>query len=153
MICSPPPTQIVEAASQGARMAENGIVRDNGTTATTVKGARLLRALAHPVRLMILEALADRSQCVNELNSLVPIAQPHLSQHMAVLRKAELVDCHAKGALRCYYLLRPTLIRRMTRLLRENHPPRARSRDSVLREIRQTAGARWIGGRASAAPA
>jgi ArsR family transcriptional regulator len=153
MICSPPPTQIVEDASQDARMAQRGIVRDNGTTATTVKGARLLRALAHPVRLMILEALANRSQCVNELNSLVSIAQPHLSQHMAVLRKAELVDCHAKGALRCYYLLRPALIKRIIRLLREKHPPRRRSRAAILREIRQVATTRASGDRGRGPPA
>ena len=145
MICSPPPIQTVEHASQDARMAERGIVRDNGTRATTVKGARLLRALAHPVRLMILEALADHSQCVKDLNSLVPIVQPYLSQHMAVLRKAELVDCHAKGALRCYYLLRPALVRRMIRLLRENHPPRRRRRATILGEIRHAAKRRESG--------
>jgi ArsR family transcriptional regulator len=115
--------------------------------------AHLLRVMAHPVRLMILEALADRSQCVKELNSLVPIVQAHLSQHMAALRKAKLVDCYARGTLRCYYLLRPTLVRRMIRLLRQDHPPRSRSRDSVLREIRQTAGARQGGGQTSGAPA
>jgi ArsR family transcriptional regulator len=145
MICLPPPAQIVERASRDARMAEKGTARGKGTSPTTAKGARLLRALAHPVRLMILEALADRSQCVNELNSLVPIAQPHLSQHMAVLRKAELVDCHAKGALRCYYLLRPALIRRIIRVLHEDHPPRRRSRAAILREIRQVAKRRASG--------
>ena len=95
--------------------------------------------MAHPVRLMILEALVDRSQCVKELNCLVPIVQAQLSQHMAALRKAELIDCHAKGALRCYYLLRPTLVRRVVRLLREKHAPRLRGRESVLREIRRGA--------------
>ena len=48
--------------------------------------ARLLRVMAHPVRLMILRALCERPQCVKDINSLVPIVQPHLSQHMAALR-------------------------------------------------------------------
>jgi len=108
-------------------------------------GAQLLRVMSHPVRLIILEALAGRSQCVKDLNSLLPIVQPHLSQHMAALRKAGLVDCHAKGTLRCYYLLRPTLVRRMIRLLQEEHPPRLRSRSAVLREIRRHAKARANG--------
>jgi ArsR family transcriptional regulator len=63
---------------------------------------------------------------------------------MAALRKAKLVDCHARGTLRCYYLLRPALVRRMIRLLREKHPPRLRTGGSVLREIQQAAKA--VGG-------
>ena len=100
--------------------------------------AQLLRAIAHPVRLMILEALAEHSQCVKDLNALVPIAQSRLSQHMAALRKAELVDCHVNGPLRCYYVLRPALIRGLVRLLCEKHQPRRRSRGSVLLELRRT---------------
>jgi ArsR family transcriptional regulator len=123
-------------------MPKNTASNDHKTKQAWEERAELLRVIAHPVRLMILEALAGHSQCVKELNSLVPIVQPHLSQHMAALRRAELVDCHARGTLRCYYLLRPTLVRRMIRLLQEKHPPRRRGRDSVLREIRQTAGER-----------
>jgi ArsR family transcriptional regulator len=119
-------------------MAKTSAGSNHGAKQAWTEQARLLRVMAHPVRLMILEALAHRSQCVKELNSLVPIIQPHLSQHMAALRKAQLVDCHARGTLRCYYLLRPTLVRRMIRLLREKHPIRSRSRDSILREIQQT---------------
>jgi ArsR family transcriptional regulator len=132
---------------------ERATVSANDTNAARVNGARLLRAAAHPIRLMILEALADRAQCVKELNSLVPIIQPHLSQHMAVLRKAELVDCHAQGALRCYYLLRPALIKKTIRLLREEHPPRRRSRASILREIRQVAKKNASGDRGRSPPA
>ena len=100
--------------------------------------AKLLRVIAQPVRLMILEALAERSQCVRDLNALVPIAQARLSQHMAALRKVELVDCHTNGPLRCYYVLRPTLVKGLVRLLCERHQLRRRTRDSVLREIQRT---------------
>ena len=114
-------------------------MNDHRTKGVWTERARLLRVMAHPVRLMILEALAERSRCVKDLNSLVPIVQAQLSQHMAALRKAELVHCHAKGALRCYYLLRPKLVRGMIHLLREGHPPRPRGRDAILRGIRQAA--------------
>ncbi len=97
----------------------------------------MLRLVAHPTRLMILRALAQRSQCVRDLNALVPIAQPYLSQHMAVLRRADLVDCHTRGSMRCYYVLRPKFVRQLVRLLCEQDPPRRRSRESVLREIRR----------------
>lgn len=96
--------------------------------------ARLLKVMAHPVRLRILEALSDGSQCVKDLNSLIPIVQPHLSQHMAALRRAKLVDCHASGPLRCYYLLQPTLVKKLIHLLRQEHSPSPRDRRSILRE-------------------
>ena len=55
---------------------------------------------------------------------------------LAALRKAELVACHKDGALRCYYLLRPTLVREMMPILRRNHPVVPRDRESVQREAR-----------------
>lgn len=97
----------------------------------------MLRVMAHPVRLRILEALSERSQCVKDLNSLVPLDQAHLSQHMAALRKAELVASHVDGPLRCYYVLRPTLVGRIVETLRQDHPVRPRDRASVQREARR----------------
>ncbi|NLY01958.1 MAG: winged helix-turn-helix transcriptional regulator [Rhodopirellula sp.] len=98
--------------------------------------AQWLRAMAHPVRLIVLEALCERPRCVKDINSLVPIVQAHLSQHIAALRKAKLIDCHINGALRCYYVARPTLVKRMIRLLSQEHPTRSRDCRSVLREAR-----------------
>ena len=98
--------------------------------------ARLLKVMAHPVRLLILHALSERSLCVMDLNTMIPIPQPQLSQHMAVLKKAELVDRHKDGSLRCYYLLRPDLVRGITAILKKKHPIRKRTRASVQREVR-----------------
>ena len=100
--------------------------------------AALLRIMAHPVRLMILEALSEGVCCVKDLNSLVAIPQPHLSQHMAALRRAKLVDSHSRGSLRCYYLLRPTLVKKLFRLLRQKHPPRFLDRSTVLRGMQRS---------------
>ena len=99
--------------------------------------ARLLRVMAHPVRLMILDALREQPQCVKDINSLIPIVQPQLSQHMAALRKAGLIDCHISGSLRCYYVVRPTLVKKMLQLLSGDHPIRPRSRDVVMRASRR----------------
>ena len=114
-------------------------MKDVQTDAPWDHQARWLRVMAHPVRLMILSALCERPQCVKDINSLVPIVQPHLSQHMAALRKAGLIDCHVCGSLRCYYVVRPTLIKKMLRVLREDHPVKPRSRDSVVRASRRAA--------------
>ncbi len=103
-----------------------------------VERARLLRVMAHPVRLMILETLSQRSRCVKDLNLLVGISQPHLSQHMAALRKANLVDCHSAGTLRCYYVLQPTLVRKFIELLSREHPVRFQDQSRVVRETRRS---------------
>ena len=99
--------------------------------------ASLLRVMAHPVRLAILDALCQRPHCVKHINSLISIPQPHLSQHMAALRREGLVACHPCGPVRCYYVLRPTLVRKMIRLLRQQHPRKERDCGAVVREARR----------------
>jgi len=99
--------------------------------------AKLLRVMAHPVRLMILEKLCERPHCVKHLNSLISISQPQLSQHMAALRKDKLVACHACGPVRCYYILRPTLVKKLIGVLRQEHPIKKRDCRTVIRQSRQ----------------
>lgn len=59
--------------------------------------ARLFQALAHPVRLQILEALAHQPLCVCELVELTGRRQAYISQHLALLRSVELVSCERTG--------------------------------------------------------
>ena len=96
-----------------------------------------LRAMAYPVRLMILEALCEQPRCVKDINSMISIVQPHLSQHIAALRNAGLIDCHGAGSLHCYYILRPTLVKKMMRILSQDHPQRERDRRSVMRAVKR----------------
>jgi len=96
--------------------------------------ARLLAAVAHPARLRILRSLRDGVKCVKDLNELVPVSQPNLSQHMRALRRAGLVAYESRGSRRCYYLLRPALVEQLLKLRPERHRARQRSRESVLAE-------------------
>jgi DNA-binding transcriptional ArsR family regulator len=64
--------------------------------------AKLLRALANPVRLAIVDALGDGELCVHELvDALVAghpmVTQPLVSQHLRVLRSAGLIDGTRRG--------------------------------------------------------
>jgi ArsR family transcriptional regulator, arsenate/arsenite/antimonite-responsive transcriptional repressor len=79
--------------------------------------AETLKALAHPTRLMILQELLEGTKCVTDMEELLPAKQANISQHLAVLRNAKLVDFAQDGALRCYYLARPKLVRDMLRLM------------------------------------
>lgn len=99
--------------------------------------ARLLRTIAHPVRLMILESLGEGPRCVTDINALIDIPQPHLSQHIAALREARLIDRYVNGSLRCYYILKPTLVNQLIQLISGEHLERERERAEVIREAQQ----------------
>jgi ArsR family transcriptional regulator len=66
--------------------------------------AQLFRALAHPVRLRILDILARQEACVCHLTALLKQRQPYVSQQLATLREAGLVTDRREGTL-IYYRL------------------------------------------------
>jgi ArsR family transcriptional regulator len=53
--------------------------------------ADLFRTLGHPVRIRILELLADRDHAVHELLDHIDVEPSNLSQQLAVLRRAGMV--------------------------------------------------------------
>jgi DNA-binding transcriptional ArsR family regulator len=57
----------------------------------------LLKALANEQRLMILCNLSGTEMSVGELNELLPLSQSALSQHLAVLREAGIVQTRRDG--------------------------------------------------------
>ena len=62
------------------------------------------RAVAHPVRRRVLELLQTRERSPAELWAEFNIAMPTLSQHLKVLRMAELVTTTDRGKYRFYRL-------------------------------------------------
>ncbi len=71
--------------------------------------AELLKALAHPVRLQILEILRDGEQCVCHIEAALGQRQAYISQHLMLLRKVGLV-ADRKDGLRVYYSVRDTSV-------------------------------------------
>lgn len=53
--------------------------------------ADLFKSLGHPVRIRVLELLAEREHAVHELLERIHVEQSGLSQHLAVLRRTGLV--------------------------------------------------------------
>jgi ArsR family transcriptional regulator len=82
------------------------------------KKAGLLKAMAHPVRLNILEILLKRPCCAHAANKAVSISQPNLSQHLRALRRAGLVEFEKRGARRCYFVSRKGEISRLLKTLK-----------------------------------
>jgi len=64
--------------------------------------AAIMRAMAHPVRLQILETLARQSSCVCELQSVTHRRQAYVSQQLSILRAVGLVSGEKEGLqVRC----------------------------------------------------
>ena len=68
--------------------------------------AELLKALAHPVRLGLLEELVREEECVCHLSALFGRPQPYISQQLAELRDAGLVVDRRDGQ-RVFYRADP----------------------------------------------
>jgi DNA-binding transcriptional ArsR family regulator len=59
--------------------------------------AEFFKTLGHPARIRILEVLRDGERAVNELISEVGIEPSHMSQQLAILRRANLVRSRKVG--------------------------------------------------------
>ncbi|WP_129260356.1 metalloregulator ArsR/SmtB family transcription factor [Streptomyces sp. M3] len=69
--------------------------------------ADFFKTLGHPVRIRVLELLSQREHAVAELLPEVGIEAAHLSQQLAVLRRANLVATRKEGATVFYRLTTP----------------------------------------------
>ena len=67
--------------------------------------ANLLKAIAHPARLRILNALSEDEECVCHLTVLLRQRQAYVSQQLMFLRQAGLIE-DRKDGLRVYYRLK-----------------------------------------------
>ncbi|MGB7374113.1 ArsR/SmtB family transcription factor [Pontixanthobacter sp.] len=64
----------------------------------------LLKAMGHPIRYRILEALRGAELNVGEIEAKAGITQPSLSQQLAVLRNCGLVGTRRDGKLVIYWI-------------------------------------------------
>lgn len=66
--------------------------------------AELLKAVADPDRLRLIQALRERSQSVSDLSALLDKDIGNVSHHLKVLRKQELVTTRREGKMIIYSL-------------------------------------------------
>ena len=67
--------------------------------------ARVLKAMAHPSRLLIIEELEKTERCVCELTEMIGADISTVSKHLSVLRQAGIVEDDKRGN-QVYYRLR-----------------------------------------------
>jgi DNA-binding transcriptional ArsR family regulator len=72
--------------------------------------ADILKALAHPVRVLIVNALTKGDRCVCKLNELSDIDQSNISRHLAILKKAGIVSDRREGMKVFYHLETPCIL-------------------------------------------
>lgn len=86
------------------------MVADKQTLARYKAQARVLKALAHPSRLLIVEELSRGERCVCELAELVGAEMPTVSRHLALLREAGIVYDEKRGVQVFYRLKTPCVM-------------------------------------------
>ncbi len=71
--------------------------------------AEFFRALSHPMRIRLLETLAGGERGVQQLQEILGVDQPIVSQQLAVLRAKNIVVTRKEGST-VYYSLRDRLL-------------------------------------------
>jgi DNA-binding transcriptional ArsR family regulator len=92
------------------------------------EAAALLKALASEQRLLVLCCLLEGPRSVGEINERVSLSQSALSQHLAVLREAGLVNTDRQSQTIHYSLAPGPTVRIMEVLYSEFCAPAARNR-------------------------
>ena len=70
----------------------------------------LLKAVAHPIRIKLLDELTHGVKCVSDLEEYLEVSQPNVSQHLSLLRRYGIIDYYVDGRLKCYFLVDPMVL-------------------------------------------
>ena len=73
--------------------------------------AKILKALAHPSRLIMIETMSDGGEiCVGDLVEMIGADQSTVSKHLALLEAAGVIDYRKEGRRVLYRLARPSVV-------------------------------------------
>ena len=100
--------------------------------------AQFFRALAHPVRIKILEILVRGGRTVQELQDALRLDQPIVSQQLAVLRNQNIVAAQKEGSS-VRYTLRDALVGDLLDIARRIFNNHLVSTRGLLRELQREA--------------
>jgi ArsR family transcriptional regulator len=76
------------------------------------KRAVILKALAHPARLFMVDELSRRELCVGDLKDLVELDTSTVSKHLSVLKNAGIVEDNKRG-LQVFYKIKHACVTRV----------------------------------------
>lgn len=72
--------------------------------------ARIIKALAHPSRLFIVDELSHGERCVADLTKMIGVEMPTVSRHLSQLKNAGIVEDDKRGAQVFYRLRVPCVL-------------------------------------------
>lgn len=75
------------------------------------RAAEVLKTVAHPLRLRIVELLESGEKSVNELKELLGVTQPLTSQHLLQMRMRGVLGSRREGTLVYYSITNPDVIK------------------------------------------
>lgn len=73
--------------------------------------AEIIQAAAHPIRLAVIEYLADGEQCVCDIVDYVGAQRSNVSRHLSVMLKAGVVESRKEGLKQIYFLKTPCIVK------------------------------------------
>ena len=73
--------------------------------------ADILKALAHPIRILLVDALRQEDRCVNELMDVADVDQSTISRHLAQLKRAGIVTERKQGQKVIHHLECPCILK------------------------------------------
>jgi len=75
--------------------------------------AEVFKALAHPTRLLMVEALSKQEHCVCELREMVGADVSTVSKHLSILKNAGIVNDEKRSQMVYYSLAMPCVLKFM----------------------------------------
>jgi DNA-binding transcriptional ArsR family regulator len=75
------------------------------------ENARILKALAHPTRLQLVEIIREKHPCVKIMEEVLGLAQPNISQHLSLLRNIGIVEAERIGNRVCYRIKNQSVLK------------------------------------------
>ena len=101
--------------------------------------AEFFKALAHPLRIAILDQLRGRELTVNELCSVLRVEQSTVSQQLAILRNRDIVSGRKEG-LNVFYSVNDPTVFKLLDVARQIFNNQLISIKGMLNEIAAPAG-------------
>jgi ArsR family transcriptional regulator len=89
--------------------------------------AEVLKAIAHPARIAILEILRRGEECVCRICPALEGSQPNTSKHLALMKNAGVLDSRQEGTM-TFYWVRDTRVYEMLDLVDQMIRREARER-------------------------
>ncbi|WP_445711073.1 ArsR/SmtB family transcription factor [Flavobacterium sp.] len=87
-----------------------GVSKTEGFTEEQNEIANLFKAMSHPARIAIIQYLLSVDSCIcGDIVNVLPLAQPTVSQHLAALKKANIIKGTIEGTAICYCLNEETI--------------------------------------------